>query len=366
MDNFLTVPEYNNWLSELKAKIRSSQIKAAVAVNSELIKLYWELGWQIVEKQKNSQWGSHFIDQLSIDLKAEFPGLTGFSRANLFAMRKFYLFHTQNITIVQQVVGQTETVQQLVGTTAIPEIVAQLLNIPWSHNILIIEKTDNYAEAIYYINETIVNNWSRAVLEYQIETKLFKRQGKSINNFSNTLPLPQSDLANQIIKDPYNFEFLTLEKEVREIELEKQLVKNITQFLLELGKGFAYMGRQFPIKVGKKDYHTDLLFYQIQLQCYVIIELKMTEFEPEHIGKLNFYMNAINELIATEKENTTIGILLCKGKDNFEVEFALKDVNNPIGVSEFTYKQLPTNIKSVLPDAEILKQELKKVKNDNS
>ncbi|OQA01367.1 MAG: hypothetical protein BWY70_00406 [Bacteroidetes bacterium ADurb.Bin408] len=365
------LPAYKQWFTALKARIKQSQIKAAISVNTEMIMLYWDLGRQIVDKQQNAKWGSGFIEQLSKDLKEEFPNISGFSRSNLFAMKKFYLFHNQNDTKVQQLVGQfenklllhpNEIFQQTVGQ--IPHNIRFCSLIPWSHNILIIEKAKNYDEAFFYIQETIVNNWSRSVLEYQIESNLYKRQGKSVNNFALTLPKAESDLAQQLLKDPYNFEFLTIEKQVKEAELEKQLVAHITQFLLELGKGFAYLGRQFPIKVGTKEYRTDLLFYHIHLRAYIIIELKTKEFEPEFIGKLGFYITAINELIKTPHDNPTIGILLCKEKDNYEVEFTLRDVNKPIGVSAYTYKELPEEIKKALPDMDALKNELNKLENE--
>ncbi len=381
---------YKQWFSELKARIKQSQIKAAISVNTEMIMLYWDLGRQIVDKQQNAKWGSGFIEQLSKDLKEEFPEINGLSRSNLFAMKKFYLFYNQNDIIVQQVVGLLENkiasnknqfVQQAVGQFENKSIVSQnsaqvvqnfehnvlpslLMMIPWGHHTLILRKIKNVEEAIFYIKETIANNWSRAVLQMQIESKLYERQGKSVNNFALTMPETESDLANQLLKDPYNFEFLTLEKQVKENELEKQLVGHITQFLLELSKGFAYLGRQFPIKVGKKEYRTDLLFYHIHLHAYIIIELKTKEFEPEFIGKLGFYITAINELIKTPHDNPTIGILLCKEKDNFEVEFALKDVNKPIGVSEYTYKELPEDIKKALPDMDALKNKLNKLENE--
>jgi predicted nuclease of restriction endonuclease-like (RecB) superfamily len=211
---------------------------------------------------------------------------------------------------------------------------------------------------LFYINKTIENNWSRAVLEYQIEIDLYGRQGKAVTNFSLTLPAPQSDLANEIMKSPYNFAFIRLSEKAREADLEKALVQHISQFLPELGIGFAYMGRQFPLKVGKKDYRTDLLFYHTRLKCYVIIELKTKEFEPEFVGKLNFYITAINELVKDSLDKPTIGMLLCKNKDNYEVEFSLKDVNNPIGVSTFHYTELADDIKAALPSAEELQNEL--------
>jgi predicted nuclease of restriction endonuclease-like (RecB) superfamily len=222
------------------------------------------------------------------------------------------------------------------------------------------QKIKNMEAALFYIYKTIENNWSRAVLEYQIETKLYSRQGKAITNFAATLPEPQSDLANALLKDPYNFEFLQLSEKVKETDLEKALICHISQFLPELGTGFAYMGRQFLLKVGTKEYRTDLLFYHTKLKCYIIIELKTKEFEPEFIGKLNFYISAINELLRDNTDGQSIGILLVKNKDNYTVEFALRNVNNPIGVSAYHYKELAKNIRAALPSEEELNNELLK------
>ncbi len=356
--------DYKIWFTELKSSIKQSQIKASVSVNVELIKLYWQLGSQIAEKQSNSNWGSGFIDQLSKDLKAEFPNMKGFSTKNIRYCKAFYIFYSKN-PIWQQVVAKLENFQKTVeeqdkNQQLIIEFQTKLFSIPWGHHILIMQKNKVQNEALFYIEKTIENNWSRAFLDYQIETKLHVRQGKAINNFKYTLPTIESDLAQQLIKDPYNFEFLTLAQTAKERDLENELIKNISQFLLELGKGFAYLGKQYLLKIGNKEYRTDLLFYHIHLKRYIVIELKMQEFQPEFIGKLNFYISAINELVKTNTDNETIGILLCKNKDNFEVEFALKDVNKPIGVSEFSYKELPQEIREALPNPEELNKKLYK------
>jgi predicted nuclease of restriction endonuclease-like (RecB) superfamily len=347
MDNSLQNNDYNFWLSELKSTIRQRQIKAALAVNSELIQMYWDLGSQIVQKQENAKWGTGFIDRLSKDLKAEFPEMSGFSLSNIKSCRQFYLFYNQDVKKSQQLVGELES---------------NIFSIPWGHHLLILRKIKNQNDALFYIQKTIENNWSRAVLEYHNETQLHARQGKAITNFTNTLPEPESDLAQQIIKDPYNFEFLTLAESAKEKDLERELIQNISKFLLELGRGFAYLGNQFTLKVGKKEYRLDLLFYHLRLRRYIVIELKLQEFQPEFIGKLNFYVSAVNEFVKTDFDNETIGILLCKNKDNFEVEFALKDVNKPIGVSEFKYKELPQEIKNALPTPQELENQLKNVK----
>ncbi|MBP8213622.1 MAG: DUF1016 family protein, partial [Saprospiraceae bacterium] len=246
--------QYITWLRDIKLNIQRSQIKASVAVNTELIKMYWYLGKEISEKQEKSVWGSGFIDQLSKDLKAEFSEMSGFSSKNLRYCKSFYEFW-----------------QQAVANLQINENQLDIFKIPWGHNIMILQKVKNEGEAHFYVEQTIENNWSRAVLEYQLETKLHERQGNIVSNFINTLPKIHSDLAQQLFKDPYHFEFLSLSKHSKEADLERQLIKNITEFLLELGKGFAYMGNQYKLYAGSKEYRTDLLFYHTKLRCYIII-----------------------------------------------------------------------------------------------
>ena len=310
---------------------------------------------------------------MSKDLQTEFPGISGFSKRNLETIRQWVQFYNfVRTSNTKQVVSQIENPNVIIAKQPVSqlqyidnEIIDGFFKIPWGHHILILQKIKERNEAAFYIRKTIENNWSRSVLEYQIETNLFNRQGKAITNFDYTLPVVQSDLANAMLKDPYNFEFITLTEQAKEKDLELKLIQHITQFLLELGKGFAYMGRQFLLKVGSKDYRTDLLFYHTKLKCYIIIELKTKEFEPEYIGKINFYISAINELVRDGSDNPTIGILLCKNKDNYEVEFALKDIHNPIGVSEYRYTELPENIRKSLPTLEQLTNELNKLDIDN-
>jgi len=278
--------EYTVWLRELKAKVRSVQIKAAIKVNNELLNFYWELGEDIDEKQKISKWGDGIISRLSKDLTSEFPEIKGFSKRNLELIRKWFCFWKPLEAIAKQVATQ----------------------IPWWHNVIIVTKVKNKDEALYYIENTIANNWSRSVLVHQIESGLYNRKGKSTTNFTLTLPQVQSDLAQQTIKDPYIFDFLTMTKQYNELELEKSLTDHITQFLLELGSGFAYIGRQVPLKVGDRDFKIDLLFYHSKLHCYVVIELKTVEFEPEHAGKLNFYLKAVDSQFKTDLDQASIGI----------------------------------------------------------
>lgn len=342
-DIFKENKNYSAWLKAIKDKIRYVQLKAAVAVNSELINFYWELGADIVEKQASAKWGDGFLNKLSHDLMTEFPDMKGFSVRNIKYIRQWFLFYSAQNTIGQQPVSQ-------------------LAQIPWGHNIAIISKSKNIEEALYYVRNTIAYGWSRSVLVHQIESGLYAREGKAINNFRATLPEPQSDLAVQTLKDPYIFDFLTMSKDFNELELEKGLIDHITHFLLELGAGFAYIGRQVPLTVGDREFFVDLLFYHARLHCYVVVELKTGDFEPEHAGKLNFYIKALDAQYKQKGDMPTIGILLCKKKNKLVAEYALSDINKPIGVSEYKLTQaLPDNLKPNLPSIEELEKELSEI-----
>jgi len=331
---------YSAWLKELKDRVRQVQIKAAVKVNSELLQFYWNLGQDIVEKQKNARWGSGFLKQLSMDLSSEFPDMKGFSERNIKYVRQWFLFYNRNNAIGQQAV-------------------AQLTQIPWGHNIAIVSKCKNTDEALFYAQKTIQNSWSRSVLVHQIESDLFRREGKAISNFKATLPAPQSDLARETLKDPYNFDFLTLTEKHDEKELENALIKHVTKFLLELGAGFSFMGQQYRLEVGGDEFFIDLLFYHVRLHCYVVVELKSAKFRPEFAGKLNFYVSAVDGILKSEQDNATVGILICKSKNDTVVEYALKDIRKPIGVSEYMItKNLPDEFKSSLPSIEDIETEL--------
>lgn len=349
---------YKLWLTDIKSKIRSSQIKAALAVNAALIHFYWELGKMISEKE--NIWGNKLIETLSADLKTEFPEMGGFSTRNLKYCRNFYDFY--NITIGQQAVAQFQNIEDE-EYKKVQQLVAQ---IPWSHNILIFTKAKSTEKAIFYINEAIQNQWSRDVLFSQINSNLYERQGKIIHNFEKTLPEPLSDLAQQTLKDPYIFNFLSLDTHYREKDLENQLVEHLQKFLLELGKGFAFVGKQYHLYIAEADYYLDLLFYHIHLKCYIVIELKNNKFIPEYAGKLNFYLSAVDTLLKLPEDNPTIGLLLCKYKNNIEAEFALRDMNKPMGVSEFQLTEsLPENLKSSLPTIEEIENELLKQTRNN-
>jgi predicted nuclease of restriction endonuclease-like (RecB) superfamily len=335
--------EYLDWLKRLKEKVRLAQIKAATAVNTTLLRFYWDLGADIIDKQKNSNWGEGFIKRLSKDLSSEFPTMKGFSYTNIKYIRQWYLFWNQIETKSQQLVGELE---------ALP-----VFQLPWGHNIIIISKSNNIEEALFYAQKTIENGWSRNVLTNQIEAKLFERSGKITSNFKNTLPKTQSDLARQTLKDPYNFDFLAIREKYNERDLENALVKNISDFLLELGAGFSYVGKQYKITVDNEDFFIDLLFYNIKLHSFVVIELKTGKFKPEYTGKLNFYISAVDSILKTKTDNPTIGLLICKEKNKTIVEYALKDINKPIGISEYKLtKVLPEDYKLTLPTIEEIEQ----------
>lgn len=345
-----TYKGYAEWLTNLKTKIRSVQIKAAIAVNAELIGFYWELGKMLSEKEQT--WGSKLVEQVAKDLQKAFPDIKGLSRSNLYNTKKFYQFYQDEI--VQQPVGLLEkqpkekTVQQLVG------------QIPWGHHILIFTKSKTQKEAEFYIRQTIKNGWSRDSLAFQMKSDLFNRKGKAVSNFKKTLPASISELAQQTLKDPYVFDFMTMDAGFKEKDIEKQLVQHMTKFLLELGKGFAFVGQQYHVSIADNDYYLDLLFYHIRLRCYVVIELKNTRFIPEYAGKLNFYLSAVDSIIKDEEDKPTIGILLCRDKTNIEAEFSLRDINKPMGISEFQITELlPENLKGSLPTIEELENELK-------
>jgi predicted nuclease of restriction endonuclease-like (RecB) superfamily len=331
--------DYSVWLKELKNRVRLVQIKAAVKVNSELLLFYWELGQDIVDKQKNAKWGDGFLKQLSIDLIAEFPDMQGFSLRNLKYIKQWYSFWKKEIIAKQpasqieigksqQAAGQISSQAPLQSKKSIgQQAVAQLTQIPWGHNIVIISKCKKTEEAVFYVQKTIQNNWSRSVLTHHIESNLFKRDGKTITNFEATLPTPQSDLARETLKDPYNFDFLTLTEKHNEKELENALVNHVTKFLLELGAGFSYIGQQYKLEVFGDEFFIDLLFYHVRLHCYVVVELKSVKFKPEFAGKLNFYVSAVDGILKSEQDSATIGILICKSKNDTVVEYALKDVD---------------------------------------
>ena len=333
MENTLQSNEYLDFVQEIKNSIREAQIKAMVKVNQELLLMYWNIGKLINEKQQLYQWGDKILEQLSKDLKENYPNNSGFARRNLFYMKRFFL-ENQKIELVQSPIAL----------------------ISWTHNIRLLDYCKNQEERIWYAKKSLEFGWSVRMLEHQIEYKQYERSGKASNNFNTTLPAAQSELARDILKDPYNFDFLTLHQDYLEKDLEEALVKHITHFLLEFGVGFSFVGRQYVITVDDEDFKIDLLFYHLKLRCYVVIELKAKDFQPEYIGKLNFYVNAVDGEIRDEKlDNPTIGILLCKNKTGkTKVQYSLHNINTPISISEY-------NTKDALPSMETLQRELESV-----
>ena len=355
--------DFKSWVSQLKQDIRSAQIKAAIKVNTELLRLYWRMGADICEKQKSASWGDGWLKELSRELMTEFPDMKGFSHRNLQYIRQWYLFYNQENTIVQQVVAQFEdvNVQQPVAKLdddMRQQPVAQIsedvfFSVPWGHHLYIISQCKDVSRAVFYLKKTVENGWSRAVLLNYLDTNLYERQGKAVNNFNRLLANPQSELAAQTLKDPYNFDFLTLDGEYRERELEHALTHNVTRFLLELGTGFAFVGSQVPLQVGEDTVYPDLLFYHLELRCYVVVELKVTKFKGEHLGQLGVYVSAINHIKKKPTDNPTIGLLICKTKNNVMAQYALESTNQPIGISEYQLSKLmPEHIQSQLPTIE--------------
>lgn len=333
----LSPPEgYIEWLKDIKERIRSARQKSALAANSEMLTLYWQIGQDILARQGAQGWGGKVVDRLAADLSREFPEMKGFSSRNLKYMRLF-AETWQDGQFVQQVVAQ----------------------IPWGHNLEILTKVKSREEREWYARAAIEFGWSRAVLVHQIESGLYRRQGKAVTNFAEQLPPPQSELAQQTLKDPYLFDFLSVGKEAHERDIENALLEHITRFLLELGAGFAYVGRQVHLEVGGEDFYLDLLFYHLKLRCYVVVELKAVAFKPEYAGKLNFYLSAVDAALKHESDNPSIGLILCKDKNRLVAEYALKDITKPVGISEYRLiESIPENLQGSLPSIEQLEAEL--------
>ena len=335
--------DYAKFVTQLKKKIRSAQFKAALAVNRELIRLYWDIGREIVERQEKDGWGSSVIDRVARDIQNGFPGIEGFSKTNMGRMRAFYLAYS----IYPQAVGKLEELP--------------IFNIPWGHNIVIFERVKSLDERLWYAHMVIQEGWSRNALVDSIKIKTYKRYGKAVTNFHDRLPDPHSQLAHDTLKDPYNFDFLELARGHIEKDLEDGLLKHVEKFLCELGQGFSFVGKQVNVVVGKKDFYIDLLFYHLKLRCFVVIELKAVDFKPEFAGKMNFYLSAVDDLMKHPTDNPTIGILICKSKDNFIAEYALRDIRKPMGVAEYETKivsTLPKKLEGQLPTIDEIEAEL--------
>lgn len=338
MDYLALDTDYQVFLSDIKQHYRNAQLKAVHAVNRQMIQFYWHLGKQILEKQAQTAWGSKFLEQLSQDLRADFPGTKGFSVSNLERMRKFAALYPDEIP--------AQAVREL----------------PWGHIVVLIEQVKDPAARDWYAANAAQNGISRSILAMQIEQELYARQGKQahkLTNFSERLPAPQSDLALQLFKDPYDFRFLPVTEIAAEQEIEHSMISHISKLLLELGTGFAYMGNQYKLTVDDQDFFLDMLFYHVRLRCYFVIELKATELKPEHVGKLNFYLAIVDDVLNAPEDNPSIGLLLCKKKSKLVAEYALKRTDGPIGVADYRLlRELPQDLQAVLPAADILESKL--------
>ena len=358
-------PEYKNWIGQLSNRYRTAQIKAAVAVNSEMLHFYWELGRDIVDMQTGNKYGSKFFENLSRDLKEALPEAKGFSVKNLYYIRRFYLMYSNLFPHLEgkfpEVMGNlaNENFPQVMGNLQSPEYL--ISKIPWGHHRFLIDRFfDEPTPVLFYLKEIVKNSWSQNILDHMLDTKLHLRQGSAITNFKSQLPDLTNDLAQEITKDPYIFDFTNLTEPYQERELKETLLKNITKFLLELGEGFAFVGQEYKLNVGQTEQFTDLLFYHLKLRCYVVIELKVTKFEPGFLGQLGMYVTAVNHLLKTEQDNPTIGLLVCKTKDDVLAQYSLEGYNLPIGVSQYQLEKfLPENFKSALPSIEEIEAKLK-------
>lgn len=327
---------YTEWLSDLKNRIHNAQQRAALAVNRELVLLYWQIGRDILARQAEQGWGAKVIERLAHDLRTAFPEMKGFSPRNLKYMRAF--------------------AEAWPEAAFVQEVLAQL---PWYHQLALLDKLPGPETRRWYAAQAIEHNWSRNVLVMQIETRLLERSGTAVTNFPASLPKPQSDLAHESLKDPYRFDFLGLTDEAQERDIEHALVKHVTEFLLELGAGFAFVGRQVLLDVGGDEFFIDLLFYHLKLRCYVVIELKAGKFKPEHLGQLGFYLTAVDRQVKSEQDNPTIGLLLCKSKNKVVAEYALGDKTQPMGIAEYKLlESLPAELQTSLPSIEQIEREL--------
>jgi len=346
--------DYPSLLEDIKRRIRSAQIRAALSVNRELIRLYWDIGKTIVQRQQAAGWGKSTVERLAADIQREFPGIAGFSPQNVWFMRAFYLAWTRDVQQLQQPVRESE----LSKNGDLPQAVR---DIPWGHNIQLISKIKAPAERLWYAQQTITHGWSRSMLEHWIESDLYSRQGKAVTNFKETMPLPQSDLALQVLKDPYNFDFLTLREDAIERDLEDGLTGQMMRFLLELGEGFAFVGRQVPLRVDREDFYIDLLFYHLNLRAFVVIDLKARKFVPEDAGKMNFYLSAVDDLMRKPGDAPSIGLILCKDRSRIIAEYALRYLNRPVGVAGYLTRlteKLPKELQGKLPTVKQIEAEL--------
>jgi predicted nuclease of restriction endonuclease-like (RecB) superfamily len=337
-NNEIMDQDYSILITDLKKRVAESRYKATLSVNKEMVLLYHHIGQQILKSQKEKGWGSKVIEKLSKDLRSAFPEMKGFSRTNLLYMRKFAEEYS-NQQIVQELLGQ----------------------LTWYHNITLIDKVSNKKEREFYMQKAIQNGWSRNTMVMQIENNLYERQGEGVNNFDKRLPNLQSDLAHNMTKDPYIFDFLSISDDAHEREIEKGLIAHMQKFLLELGEGFAFVGNQYYLEVGGQDFFIDMLFYNLKLRCYFVIELKNTAFKPEYSGKLNFYLSVIDDKLKHKDDNPSIGLILCRSKNKVVAEYSLRGMEKPIGLSEYKLpEKIADKLKAALPSIEELEKELSK------
>lgn len=348
---------YTEWLGDIKTQIHEAQQRAAQALNLQLVSLYWNIGRAILDQQEQQGWGAKIIDRLAKDLRTNFPEMKGFSPRNLKYMRTFYKEWPDagNCATAAAQIGTDRNSPATVGSF----LQAALQKLPWGHHCVLLDKLKTRDEREWYLRKAIEHNWSRNILVMQIESRLLERSGGAVTNFALTLPKPQSDLARESLKDPYRFDFLGLGEEAQEREIEGALVKHVTDFLLELGAGFAFVGRQVLLDVGGEEFFIDLLFYHLKLRCYVVIELKAGKFKPEHLGQLGFYLTAVDAQVKDPQDGPTIGLLLCKSKNKVVAEYALRDKTQPLGVAEYQLvESLPPELQTSLPSIEQIEREL--------
>jgi len=355
--------QYGELLDSVKQRIRLAQVKAALSANSEMILMYWDIGRMIHARQQIEGWGSGVIPRLSKDIRNELPEVKGFSERNIGYMIRFAREYGQ-LSVLQQPAAKLSN--EVFSSELSPRSEGQLLpsiyfgdsqqlvlKIPWGHNILLMEKVSDFVVREWYMRQTVENGWTRDTLSSMVRSDVYKRQGKAVTNFEKRLPPPQSELARQLLKDPFIFDFMTLEEPFHERELEVGLVRHLEKFLLELGQGFAFVGRQYPLIVSNKEFYLDLLFYHFRLHCFVVVELKRGEFKPEYAGKMNFYCSVVDDQLKQAADQPTIGLILCQTKDRILAEYALRDIHKPIGVSDYELtRALPDNLKSSLPSIE--------------
>jgi predicted nuclease of restriction endonuclease-like (RecB) superfamily len=362
---------YRDLLGEIKTRVRAGQHRAALSANAEMIAMYWDIGRMIAARQKEEGWGAGIIPRLAADLKSELPEEKGFSERNIKRMLRFFQEYSETPIKVPQAVAllksiearSAEDVPQPVAQTktlfSLPIVQRSVAQLPWGHNIQLFEKIPDLPTRLWYAEKALQEGWSRDSLITQIKNRAHERQGTAITNFDRTLPETHAAIAQSLLKDPYLFDFFTLEEPFHERELETGLLQHIQKFLLELGRGFAFVGRQYRLEISDRDFYLDLLFYHLHLRCFVVIDLKKGEFKPEYAGKMNFYCSAVDDLLRHEHDAPTIGLILCQTKDRIFAEYALRDIHKPIGLADYELtRALPTELASSLPSIEDIESEL--------